>query len=348
VGVGAARESISPVRARYGHQSPPWRWLPFQAKYPVGAPAATTYWKGLSLPHHVNPMNTLRIITILALALAVALISACGESRTWPADGNPEGAPNNVRTVLIAPVEVGPIANVYPEAELQFARDMASRMDLLYENSESWVGETLPVSSDPRWAEGPVGAAAGARVVVLTEVLDVVLEKGGAGMPEQMAATVRMRGMDANGKEIYRNELVGRADNESSPKMMQIAAKPAPKAVWVACKKLIDGLGEWIEKQPIDAKQWGDDRPEAVLVDVTIESTPTGADILVDGVFRGTTPSVVPLPVRPLTLKLERQGFQPWEQSFTPDSGMAIKPGLEPLAGAAPAQAAPAPATPPK
>lgn len=279
-------------------------------------------------------MNTSRTFTVIVTVAILAAVVGCTGPRTWPEDGPSNAAPANVRRVLIAPVDVGPVANVYPEAELAYARDMAARLDRLYENVQSWVGQTLPLSSDPRWSQGPVGAAAGARLVVLTEVLDVVVEEASAGMSERVAATVRMRGIDPNGDEIWRNELIARVGNETSPKRMHASARPPSRAAWTACKKLLDGLGEWVEKQPIGEKQWGDDdRDEAVLVDISIESSPSGADILVDGVFRGNTPAVVPLPVRSLTLKLERQGYQPWEQTFTPDSGMRINPGLEPLPG---------------
>ena len=82
---------------------------------------------------------------------------------------------------------------------------------------------------------------------------------------------------------------------------------------------------------PIDRPS--DDRPpeEAVLVDVMVDSIPPNADILIDGTFLGNTPVTVPLPVREITVRVERQGFQPWERTLTPSSDMRIQPALEPL-----------------
>ncbi len=63
-------------------------------------------------------------------------------------------------------------------------------------------------------------------------------------------------------------------------------------------------------------------------VSVLIESEPSGADVLIDGNLVGTTPAQVRLPAKALTLRLERQGFQPWERQFTPTAELKLKPVL--------------------
>lgn len=278
---------------------------------------------------------------VIVVIAATLVLAGCRSARSWPADGPPETLQegNRNRVVLFAPLELGPLAATYPEARLKYARDLAVRLDLLFDNTQSWVGETLPPSDDPRWADGAVGAAAGAHVVVLTEVLEINQPKANPGFTPRVEALVRMRGINAKGEEIYRNELTGTVADETFGKLMHEGAKPQAKAVWEASKKLMVGLGNWVEQQPLPEP--GDvwkprDRDQAPLVDVMISSTPEGADIFVDGVFRGTTPSNVPIPVRELTLKLERQGYQVWERTFTPESNMSIAPGLEPLPGAGP------------
>ena len=66
-------------------------------------------------------------------------------------------------------------------------------------------------------------------------------------------------------------------------------------------------------------------------VKVKLSTTPAGADILIDGVFAGNTPSEFAVPARRFRLKLQRQGYQPWENEVLPREGMTISPALEPL-----------------
>ncbi|MHC5067470.1 MAG: PEGA domain-containing protein [Planctomycetota bacterium] len=274
-------------------------------------------------------------VPFAALCLAVVLAGGCRDARTWPADGAVEASASE-RVVLVAPVAIGPVAEFNPAAEGDFARDIAVDLELFYDNIQAWVGETLPRSDSERWQGGIVGSAAGAHAILLTEVKTVELQKIGA--TEYQIATVRLRAVNARGDEIYVNELTGKSINKTLAKTKQVpAANPVSKAAWEATRSLLLAFGRWIEDQPLNADIWTDKKvDEAVLVDFTIESNPAGADIYVDGVFRGTTPTVVPLPVRQLTLRLQRQGYQVWETTFVPESGMSLNPGLEPLAGTTP------------
>jgi len=58
--------------------------------------------------------------------------------------------------------------------------------------------------------------------------------------------------------------------------------------------------------------------PQAI---VTINSTPAGADLEVDGEFLGNTPSVVPLAVGERMIRLTKKGFQSWERKLRVLSG---------------------------
>jgi hypothetical protein len=64
-------------------------------------------------------------------------------------------------------------------------------------------------------------------------------------------------------------------------------------------------------------------------VKITLSSTPAGADILIDGDFAGNTPSELAVPARRFRLKLQRQGYQTWENDVMPREGMKISPTLE-------------------
>jgi ATP-dependent Clp protease ATP-binding subunit ClpA len=49
---------------------------------------------------------------------------------------------------------------------------------------------------------------------------------------------------------------------------------------------------------------------------VTIGSTPTGADIEVDGAFLGNTPAEVPLAVGERVVRITKKGYKPWERTL--------------------------------
>lgn len=278
--------------------------------------------------------------TILLASAIVLALTGCGETRTWQA-GKPPTVGALDRIVLFAPVEAAKIADVNPGASLGFARDLAARVDLLVEHAVSYVGETLPISSSADWVDGkPVAAARGAHLTVVTEVKE--LSKDSAlDADAQVRAKVYMRAFDANGKLIWHKEATGCAQLAPNAKMMGPSATPASKAAWDGSKKCLAGFIQYLgmgdklpeKEDPTLAKG----RDVAVIVDVLFGSIPPNADITADGVFRGTTSSKemikVPLPVRPITIRIERQGYQVWERSLTPQSGMKIEPALEALPG---------------
>jgi hypothetical protein len=53
---------------------------------------------------------------------------------------------------------------------------------------------------------------------------------------------------------------------------------------------------------------------------VEIKST-DAAEIAVDDKYRGSTPSILRLAVGDHRIKLEKQGFKPWEKTLTVNSG---------------------------
>ncbi len=55
--------------------------------------------------------------------------------------------------------------------------------------------------------------------------------------------------------------------------------------------------------------------------DVAVTSTPTGADIELDGAFVGNTPSTITVPAGDHTITLKKSGFTPWEQTIKVNGG---------------------------
>jgi hypothetical protein len=55
--------------------------------------------------------------------------------------------------------------------------------------------------------------------------------------------------------------------------------------------------------------------------DVAVTSTPTGADIELDGAFVGNTPSTITVPAGDHTITLKKSGFTPWERTIKVSGG---------------------------
>ncbi len=66
----------------------------------------------------------------------------------------------------------------------------------------------------------------------------------------------------------------------------------------------------------------------AETVEVSVGSTPAGADIEFNGHFVGNTPARVKLPAQPGTLTITLAGYQPWSKKLIPSEGMNINPTL--------------------
>jgi hypothetical protein len=71
--------------------------------------------------------------------------------------------------------------------------------------------------------------------------------------------------------------------------------------------------------------------PAAELVTVAVQSTPDGADITVDGIFVGSTPSAIRLSPGDHTIMLEKSGYKIWQRTMRVGAGanVTVGPTLE-------------------
>jgi hypothetical protein len=60
---------------------------------------------------------------------------------------------------------------------------------------------------------------------------------------------------------------------------------------------------------------------DPTISSVEIKSTPDAAEITVDEKYRGSTPATLHLGAGDHTIRLEKQGFKPWEKTLTVNSG---------------------------
>jgi hypothetical protein len=282
------------------------------------------------------------VLPLLALLCCAGCIDNSRNAWRPPAPGETvagEQRPDELRPrsviVLVAPVAIGPLKETWPEARTGFAFDLAERIDVLGRKADAdgRAGERLPVSDSADW-KAPVADARGAHYVVLTTIIDALARDGqvtSEGRQVAASATAEMRVLDAEGNIVFKK--TGRGDWEGvlSPKLIGPAAQPRHKAAWLACSNLTGALLDFLEKRN-EAPGAAPTPQSGALVEVEVASEPVGADVLIDGIFRGNTPCTLKLPARPLTLRLERQGRQPWERKLTPEPGMKLKPALEALA----------------
>lgn len=286
--------------------------------------------------------------TLIALLFATA---ACqrGQKTAWE-DRTQEDMASDIdkRTVLFAPVAAGAITEVHAEARDVFATDMAKHINTLVSDAHAWASVAIPASDAPAWEQGPVGSAAGAHLVILTEIQNVTEESGGALATGSVSATVRLRAINAAGQEVWRkNNLTASVPADSSPKFMHAGSHPRSKAAWEACKKGLWDLRGWLNSlsSPGPAQANQPDPNLAPMLSVLVTSIPEGADILIDGVFKGNTPQTVVLPVNEVEVRIQRAGYQPWVRRVTASPEMKIQPALMPLDVPPPvSEAVPAPA----
>jgi PEGA domain len=239
------------------------------------------------------------------------------------------------RIVLFAPTKLGTLSALYPDGTLEFPHKMANYIDLLVKEADGRVGESLPISGDAAWEAGRVPAAGGAHLVVLTSVVELRRFEGiadSSGRNFQQIAVVDLRAVDIDGRVVLNKQIKGQVAYVHSGKFSGPVNEPESLATWQALSTGCGLIKEYLDKNP-DLRAIPKQLPVGAInmVEVTIDSEPSKADILVDGVFRGTTPQVIPLAEKQVTITIERQGYQSWSRALVPVAGMRIQPGLEPV-----------------
>ena len=127
------------------------------------------------------PMNARTFLFVASVLLAAGCVTARNKWVPPPADKPvvvttaPADA-SSARIVLFARVDIGPLATVYPTADVEYAYQMATYIDVLARDADGQVGESIPTSNDAAWTRGRVPTAGGAHLVVLTRVLELATD----------------------------------------------------------------------------------------------------------------------------------------------------------------------------
>jgi hypothetical protein len=82
------------------------------------------------------------------------------------------------------------------------------------------------------------------------------------------------------------------------------------------------------QQEPAPADSQAEPHVEASVpmqpANVTVKSTPQGADINVDGKFMGSTPSTIQLSPGEHLVSVEKQGLRPWQRTMTVTAGGSV------------------------
>lgn len=288
----------------------------------------------------------LRRMRSIAIACAVLCLAACTprDRNTWhpapPGGESParaqrpdEPAPRGTAVVFV-PVAIGALDAIWPAAAESFAYDLADRIDVLggKADADGLAAPGLPRSDAAAWRAWPVDGTSGADLIVLTVVQSIERKESPANSQGarliSCSALIEMRALDAFGNVVFAKRGRGDWEGYPSPKFPGPESSPEARTVWEACSNAVGALLAYLEKRN-EAVVGGPAPTAEQIVEVEIASDPAGADVLVDGIFRGNTPCTLKLPVKRLALRIERAGYAPWERVMIPDAGMKVRPALE-------------------
>jgi hypothetical protein len=177
-----------------------------------------------------------------------------------------------------------------------------------------------------------VGANLGATVIVQGTVLSVSVETkafSGYGIQTERAivtATVRVRSIDIASGTVIGSQLVSGQKAYTASQFGGAAQSDVAYAVIEAALQRLTG------DQNALRTLLGTPAVTGVLTALRIEPTPPGCDVLIDGVYRGTTPVTVSLPAGAAVLiRLEKPGLIPWERRVVPGQVPVVAAHLVPV-----------------
>ena len=274
------------------------------------------------------------------LSLCVLAVAALAQSAN--AAEMSEMAPPE-RTVIFAPIGLGPFAEVDKDANLRIPREMVDYVKRNKAKFEARLAGSLPNGGDEIWLKDGTARrmASGAHYAIVGTIDSIGTEKavrapGKRRKNSDLVATMTIRAINPAAGEVWVKTFKGKVEEKYSDNVSE-ALGQQKQAVQAAATKCMNALLKWLNnKYDPETGRFppeGDGKhPEAKdLLDIKITSIPEGAKIHVDEVFRGNTPAVVPLSARTWTIKIERQGYEPWVQEVEISPEMVIQPALTPI-----------------
>lgn len=272
-------------------------------------------------------LSPLRLGGFLFSFVLTLLVSGCAER-----EGNryPTAHPTaGSLGVIYPPVAVGSLTTTWPSASLDLAHHLAWRVDA-FDGRRGYDG----LACETPMAVSQFNQLGAKDVVVQAELTEQVATRSAAG--PRRRATALLRAYDRSGRLRAEVQGTGESEDLEQPKLLSPATQPPSLAAISALNDANDRLLPLLlipvaaVAPPPAAVGAPPETPMPATVAVTIDSSPSHADVLIDGRFRGTTPLAITLPTtKPCTIRIERQGFRPWSRELTPEPEMQLQPALE-------------------
>lgn len=275
----------------------------------------------------------LTLCVVALLSVATTLQAAEGPKTT-------ELAPPE-RTVIFAPVGLGPFAEIDASADKRLPREMVDYLKRQKVKFEARVAETLPNGGDEIWSkEGTAKRMASGAHYAIVGTIDSIesvkdIRHGKNKRNRSIVAKMTIRAINPVKGEVWVKTFKGSIQEKFSQNVSESLGQHK-QAVQKAATKCMNALQKWLNSNYDEEKKSfiGGEMTvieAAPLLDIKFTSIPEGAKIYVDEVFRGKTPTVVPLTARKWTIKIERQGYKPWVQEVDISPEMVIQPALVPI-----------------
>lgn len=172
---------------------------------------------------------------------------------------------------------------------------------------------------------------AGARYLATGTVQDIAMREtnfsgyGIASKRIQVTAQVRVRLVDIETGQIVASTKAQGQETYATDRFSSLTDSDVAYRVISNAVTKIGENKEFLEKIRAQAGA------PSVDIAVRIETTPAGADVLVNDIFVGNSPTSINLPSgRPSTISIQAAGFTTWQRAVVPQAGMRIAPTLTP------------------
>ena len=284
----------------------------------------------------------MRYTCSLPALLSLCILAVLGSVLSQPlaaAGANEAATPE--RTVIFAPIGLGPFAETHADASKRIPREMVDYVKRNKAKFEARLAETLPAGDADIW-QNPKTAkrmSSGAHYAIVATIDSIESKKDmlntGKRKKRSLFASMTVRAINPEAGEVWVKTFVGKVPEKYSETDGQ-ALGQEKQAVQKTAAKCMNALLTWLNSKydPEAGRFNPEEMPpidSAPLLDIKFDSIPPGAKIYVDEVFRGITPTTVPLSARSWTIKLERQGYQTWVKAVDVSPEMIIQPALEPV-----------------